>query len=350
MSMYHLASAREAGQAAPNAFPEGTMTANRKKLLLPQAMSEAGWNVARAREDVEVVGFHDLTPEAEFRAMLADVDGVLLWGRPFRAGDIAAAPNLKAVARIGVGYDAVEVPALDARKIPLLIAGTANSVTVAEHAIYFMMHLAKRGFDQHEFVRTGRWRDKMQAPIVDLFGKTLLIIGFGKIGTRVAARCLAMEMTVLVHDPFIAQDAIRARGCIPAPDLNAALAKADFVTIHCPKSPSTVGLINAERLACMKKTAFLVNTARGGIIDEPALYAALTTGGIAGAGLDVFAQEPVEPENQIPHLPNVITAPHMAGVTLESLDRMAVTAVQNALSVLDGRPNMENVVNTAVFG
>ena len=326
------------------------MTANRKKLLLPQAMSEAGWNVARAREDVEAIGFHDLIPEDEFRAMLADVDGVLLWGRPFRAADIAAAPNLKAVARIGVGYDAVDVPALSARKIPLLIAGTANSVTVAEHAIYFMMHLAKRGFDQHEFVRSGRWRDKMQAPIVDLYGKTALIIGFGKIGTRVAARLNAMEMTVLVYDPYVPEDAIRARGGIPAPDLDAALARADFVTIHCPKTPGTVGLINAARLARMKPTAFLVNTARGGIIDEPALHAALTSGALGGAGLDVFANEPIEPENRIPHLPNVITAPHMAGVTLESLDRMAVTAVRNAMSVLDGRPNTENVVNQEVLG
>ena len=325
------------------------MAANRKKLLLPSAMSQAGWNVARAREDVETMGFEDLIPEADFRALLADTDAVLLWGRPFRAADIAAAPGLQAVSRIGVGYDAVEVPALTARRIPLFIAGTANSVTVAEHAVYFMMHLAKRGFDQHAIVREGRWREKMSAPIVDLFGKTLLIIGFGKIGTRVAARCLAMEMTVLVHDPYVQEDAIRARGCIPAPDLDAALGRADFVTIHCPKTPQTLGMINAARLACMKKTAFLVNTARGGIIDEPALTAALTSGALAGAGLDVFVHEPIEPENRLPHLHNVITAPHMAGVTLESLDRMAVTAVQNALSMLDGRPNTENVVNKEVL-
>ncbi len=326
------------------------MSANRKKLLLPAAMSRAGWVVAEAREDVQTVRFDDLTPETEFRAMLADADAVLLWGRPFPAADIAAAPLLQAVARIGVGYDAVDVAALSARGIPLLIAGTANSVTVAEHAIYFMMHLAKRGFDQHEFVRSGRWREKMKAPIVDLYGKTVLIIGFGKIGTRVADRLNAMEMTVLVHDPFVPVDAIRARGGIPAPDLDAALGRADFVTIHCPKKADTVGLINGARLALMKSTAFLVNTARGGIIDETALYEALTAGIIAGAGLDVFASEPIEPGNRIPELPNVITAPHMAGVTIESLDRMGVTAVRNALSVLDGRPNAENVVNKDVLG
>ena len=326
------------------------MSANRKKLMLPAAMSQAGWDVAEARDDIETVRFDDLTPEAEFRAMLADASAILLWGRPFPAADIAAAPRLEAVARIGVGYDAVDVAALSARKIPLLIAGTANSMTVAEHAIYFMMHLAKRGFDQHAFVRDGKWREKFSAPIVDLYGKTVLIIGFGKIGTRVAARLEAMEMTVLVHDPYVAPDAIRARGGIPAPDLEAALARADFVTIHCPKTPGTVGLINAARLACMKKTAFLINTARGGIVDEPALYAALTSGALAGAGLDVFVHEPIEADNRLPHLPNVITAPHMAGVTLESKDRMGVTAVRNALSVLDGRPNSENVINKDVLG
>ena len=325
------------------------MTTNRKTLLLPSEMAQAGWDLAAARDDLTIKRFDDQTPSDEFRAMLADADGVLLWARALTAADIDAAPRLQTVARIGVGYDAVDVPALTARGIPLLIAGTANSVTVAEHAIFFMLHLARQGFIQHQFVRDGRWHERRQAPIVDLFGKTVLIIGFGRIGTRVAARLLAMEMTVLVHDPFVAPDAIAARGAIAAPDLDGALARADFVTIHCPKTPATVGLINAARLAHMKPSAFLVNTARGGIIDEDALYAALTSGRLAGAGLDVFASEPIEPGNKLPHLSNVITAAHMAGVTLESLDRMAMTAVRNALSVLDGRPNAENVVNKTVL-
>ena len=321
------------------------MSAYRKKLLLPAALAQAAWAVAAARGDVETNRYDDLTPEAEFRALLAEADAVLLWARPFPAADIAAAPRLKAVARIGVGYDAVDVPALTARKIPLLTAGTANSVTVAEHALYFMLHLAKQGAAQHALVQAGRWREKMVAPTVDLFGRTVLIIGFGRIGTRLASRCLAMEMTVLVHDPYVAEDAIRARGCLPAPDLDRALPQADFVSIHCPKSPATIGLIDAARLARMKKSAFLVNTARGGIVDEAALAAALRAGALAGAGLDVFATEPVEAANPLPHMPNVITAPHMAGVSLEALDRMGIASVNNVLSVLDGRPNLENVVN-----
>jgi D-3-phosphoglycerate dehydrogenase len=137
---------------------------------------------------------------------------------------------------------------------------------------------------------------------------------------------------------------------VPAPDLDAALPKADFVSIHCPKTPETIGMFDAARLARMKRTAFLVNTARGGIIDEPALAAALQSGALAGAGLDVFATEPVEPENPLPRMANVVTAPHMAGVSLEALDRMAIASVNNVLSVLDGKPNAGNVINKEVLG
>jgi D-3-phosphoglycerate dehydrogenase len=325
------------------------MAANRKKLMLPEEMAKVGWDVARRRDDVELVGFSDKTPQDEFRGLLQAADGIALWARRFWGDDIALAPRLQVVSRIGVGYDSVDVASLSQRRIPLLIGGTANSVTVAEHAIFFMLHLAKQGVAMDRFVRGDRWREKNSVEIFDLFEKTLLIIGFGKIGTRVAARALALEMRVLVYDPFLPEDAIRARGAIPAPDLDAALAEADFVTIHCPKKPDTIGLINAARLARMKQSAFLINTARGGIIDEPALFDALTSGKIAGAGLDVFETEPTPPDNPLLRAPNTIFAPHMAGVSRESLDRMAVTAVQNVFSVFDGKPNVENVVNKEVL-
>ncbi len=325
------------------------MAANRRKLMLPQEMAQIGWDAARKRDDLELIPFSDTTPQEEFRGMLATADGVALWARRFAADDIGAAPLLQVVSRIGVGYDSVDVATLTRRRIPLLIGGTANSVTVAEHAIFFMLHLAKQGVAMDRFVRDDRWREKNSVTLFDLYEKTLLIVGFGKIGTRVAARALALEMRVLAYDPFIPADTISARGAIPATDLDAALAEADFVTIHCPKKPDTIGLINAARLARMKKSAFLINTARGGIIDEPALFAALTAGKIAGAGLDVFETEPTPADNPLLRAPNTIFAPHMAGVSRESLDRMAVTAVRNALSVFDGKPNVENVVNKEVL-
>jgi D-3-phosphoglycerate dehydrogenase / 2-oxoglutarate reductase len=184
---------------------------------------------------------------------------------------------------------------------------------------------------------------------VDLFGKTVLIVGFGRIGTRSAKRCQAMEMKVLVFDPYKPAADIKAAGCEAVTDLDAGLPRADFVTIHCPKTPETVGMFNAARLARMKPTAYLVNTARGGIIDEPALHAALSTGKLAGAGLDVYEKEPVQPDNPLLKLSNVVSAPHMAGVTKESLDRMGLQTAKNILSALDGKPIRENVINQEVL-
>src|SRR5262249_31480359 len=184
----------------------------------------------------------------------------------------------------------------------------------------------------------------MTAVPVDLFGKTVLIVGFGRIGTRSAKRCQAMEMNVLVYDPFKSAAEIEGAGCEPVSNLDAALPRADFVTVHCPKTPETVGMFNAARLARMKSTAYLVNTARGGIIDEPALHAALSAGKLAGAGLDVYEQEPVQADNPLLKLANVVSAPHMAGVTKESLDRMGLQTARNILSALDGEPVRGNVI------
>ena len=253
------------------------------------------------------------------------------------------------MARIGVGYDAIDVPALTRRRVPLMLAGTANSTSVAEHALFLMLTLAKRGGELDVLVRAGRWAERMTAVPVDLLGKTVLVVGFGRTGTRVAKRCLAMEMTVIVYDPYLPAENIRAAGCEPVSDLDAALPRADFVTIHCPRSAETIGMFGAARLQRMKKTAFLVNTARGGIVDEGALHTALTAGTFAGAGIDVFDPEPPPPDHPLLQLTNLVTSPHIAGVTRESIDRMAVQTAYNVLSVFDGKPIRENAVNPEVF-
>jgi D-3-phosphoglycerate dehydrogenase / 2-oxoglutarate reductase len=325
------------------------MTTNRKKLLLPDSMGRIGWDLLKDRDDIEPVGFpNTIGPEA-FRALLQDASGAALGVTPFREPELAAAPRIQVLARIGVGYDAVDVPALTRRRVPLMVAGTANSVAVAEKAMYLMMALAKRGPLMNTLVREGRWWDKLKNLPMEMFEKTVLIIGFGRIGTRTAKRCLGMEMRVLVYDPYVSSDAIRAAGCEPVTDLEAALARADFVTIHCPKTPETLAMMNAARLSHMKPTAYLVNTARGGIIDERALEAALNDGKLAGAGIDVFEREPAALDHPLLKLPNVLVAPHVAGVTRESVDRMAMTAVRNLLSVLDGKPNRENAINPEAF-
>jgi len=184
----------------------------------------------------------------------------------------------------------------------------------------------------------------------DLFGKTVLIIGFGRIGTRTAKRCLAMEMNVLVYDPYKSAAEIKAAGCEPVTDLDAALPRPDFVSIHCPKTSETVGMFDAARLKRMKATAYLINTARGGIVVESALYDVLVSGKLAGAGLDVFEQEPPPSGHSLFGLPNVIMAPHVAGVTREAVDRMSEQTARNILSALDGEPIRQNVINPDVLG
>jgi len=321
------------------------------KLLVPATMAPAGREVLARRADVDVVAFDMNLPTADFHALLADADGVGVSLTPFGAAELQAAPRVRVVARHGVGYDLVDVPALTRRGIPLLVVGTANSPTVAEQALYFMLALAKLGPQMHAMVRENRWAASRLAQELpaDLFGKTLLVVGFGRIGTRLARACLALGMTVRVYDPYVDAAMIASAGCLPERGLDAVLPQADFVSIHCPRTPETSAMFNAARLARMKPTAYLVNTARGGIIDEPALHRALTTGTIRAAGLDVFEREPPAPDNPLLGLPNLLTSPHMAGVTRESFDRMAIAVAENLLGVLDGRPNLDNVVNKEVF-
>jgi D-3-phosphoglycerate dehydrogenase len=329
------------------------MATNKKKIFITESMSQQGRALLRERDDIEIVEFPNMISAGDFQVMLkeqAPVHGVALGATRFGEPELEASRDMKVVTRIGVGYDAVDIPALSRRKIPLMVAGTANSPSVAEQAMFMMLTLAKRAVEMHSIVKDGNWGYRLGKLPYDLFGKTVLIVGFGRIGTRTAKRCLAMEMNVLIYDPYKSASEIKAAGCEPVADLDAALPHADFVSIHCPKTSETVGMFNAARLKRMKPTAYLINTARGGIIDEPALHAALVSGKLAGAGLDVFEQEPPPAGHSLFELPNVIMAPHVAGVTREAVDRMSEQTARNILSALDGEPIRQNVINQDVLG
>ena len=329
------------------------MATNKKKIFVTESMSQPGRALLRERDDIELVEFSNMISAGDFKAMLdehAPVHGVALGATRFGEPELEASRDMMVVTRIGVGYDAVDVPALSLRKVPLMVAGAANSPSVAEQAMFMMLTLAKRASEMHGLVKDGHWSKRLGMLPYDLFGKTVLIIGFGRIGTRTAKRCLAMEMDVLVYDPYKPAAEIRAAGCEPVADLDASLPRADFVSVHCPKTPETVGMFNAVRLARMKPTAYLINTARGGIVEERALYDALVANKLAGAGLDVFEQEPPPSGHQLFALPNVIMAPHVAGVTREAVDRMSEQTARNILSALDGEPIRQNVINQDVLG
>jgi D-3-phosphoglycerate dehydrogenase len=328
------------------------MTANKKKFLITETLAPRGRALFAERDDIETIEFSNLISAPDFVALLhrhAPVHGVALGPTRFGESELNASRQMKVVARIGVGFDAIDVAALSRRKVPLMVAGTANSPSVAEQALFMMLTLAKRGAELHALVKHGRWSTRLGVLPFDLFGKTVLLVGFGRIGTRTAKRCLAMEMQVLVYDPYKSAEEIVAAGCEKVDDLDEALPRADFVSLHCPKNEETLAMFDAARLSRMKPSAYLINTARGGIVVEAALYDALVGDKLAGAGLDVFEVEPPPLGHRLFELPNVIIAPHVAGVTREALDRMGEQTARNMLSALDDAPIRQNVINQDVL-
>src|SRR5204862_2050658 len=234
------------------------MAANKKKIFITESMSQPGRALLRERDDIEIIEFPNMISAHDFQTLLkqqAPVHGVALGATRFGEPELEASKDMKVVTRIGVGFDSVDVPALSRRKIPLMVAGAANSPSVAEQAMFMMLTLAKRAVEMHSIVRDGNWGHRLGKLPYDLYGKTVLVIGFGRIGTRTAKRCLAMEMNVLVYDPYKSAAEIKAAGCEAVSDLEPALSRADFVSIHCPKTAETVGMSNAARFKLRKPHA-----------------------------------------------------------------------------------------------
>ena len=328
------------------------MTKNSKVVAYQESLASTARTMLAARPEVMQLPFATHASHDHFLAFLKEnpqINALILGAQRVGPLEVPAAPGLQVVARIGVGYDMIDIPSLAPRRIPLMTAGTANSPSVAEEAFHLIFSLIKRGREHDKLVREGRWQTRMSDMPGDIFGKTMVVVGFGRIGSRVVRRALAMEMAVHVYDPYASPADIKAAGATPVARLEDALPMADVLTLHCPRTPETIGLINAARLALLKPTALLINTARGGIVEEAALFDALQRGRIAGAGLDVLEQEPPPVDHPLFKLPNVVFAPHMAGVTREALDRMSIVSVENVLSVFDGRPIVGNVINKDVL-
>lgn len=301
---------------------------------------------ARPGVTVEVL---DPVNETTIAAAMPKADAVIVRATPINRAFLAHAPNLRIVARHGVGYDAVDVPALTERGIPLTVTPDANAASVAEHAMMLLLNIARQTQFYDRATRELRWSNPPVPGTFDLGGRTILVMGFGRIGGRVARLAAAFGMKVLVRDPFIPQNTIKGAGFIPVKDLAAGLAEADVVTIHLPSNEKTRGSVNAEFLASMKGGAVLVNTARGTLVDEKALAGALTSGHLAAAGLDVFWDEPATPDNPLLKLPNVVLTPHSAAATEQGLRRMALSCAESILQVFDGKLDPDVVINQEVL-
>jgi D-3-phosphoglycerate dehydrogenase / 2-oxoglutarate reductase len=318
------------------------------KVLIIQPFHEEGMKLFAARPDVvcEVVdGALDALAE-----QIADADGVTIRTSPLPAAVIERAERLKAVSRHGVGHDNIDVAALTRRGIPLAIAADANASAVAEHTLYFMLALAKQGLRYDRATRAGQWAVRNSLDAVDLLGRRVLVMGFGRIGREVAKRCAAFGMQVMVYDPYVQANEIEGAGDYRSvPDFQAALPETDVLSVHMPLGAESRALIGAAELAALPAHAFVINAARGGIVDEAALHAALTSGTIAGAALDVFEQEPPPEDHPLFALPNVILTPHSAGLSKEAAIRMAISTARNVLAGIDGKLDPSMVVNREVL-
>lgn len=265
---------------------------------------------------------------------LPETDAIIVRGRTKVTADVlAAAPKVKVVGRAGVGVDNIDLKAAQARNVVVVNAPQSTTLAVAEHTMALLLSMARQVPLADAGLRRGEWLKKKLEGF-ELSGKTLGIIGMGRIGAAVASRAAAFGMTCLGYDPLIAAADIASRGAKPE-TLDTLLSKADILTLHVPLNADTRGLINADRLQKMKKGAYIVCTARGNIIDEAALLAALDSGQIGGAALDVFAVEPVVDSPLVKH-PKAVCTPHVAAQTLEAQERAARDIAEEILTVLRG--------------
>ena len=281
------------------------------------------------------------------KEQLKDVDGILLRTTRLDKEILQHCDNLKIISRHGVGYDNVDLDFLNENKIALGITSTSNAVSVAEHVLSFFIYLTKNLSLSDSLVKEGNFEKRSQLPnFFELYKKKVLIIGFGRIGKEVAKRCLGFDMEVYVYDPFLNNEVIIRNQCIPI-EKNQGLAIADFITIHLPLNGDTKNFISQTELNVMKKNSILVNTSRGGIVNENDLCIALESKKIQGAGMDVFVSEPPESSHPFFKLDNILLTPHNAALTLECRERMSLEASQNIVFFLKNMNelNVENLVN-----
>ncbi|RMF00068.1 MAG: 3-phosphoglycerate dehydrogenase, partial [Alphaproteobacteria bacterium] len=249
----------------------------------------------------------------------------------------------------GVGYDHVDVDALTRMGIPLATVGDTLSVAVAEHALMLMLAVARQAVVMDRLNRAADYSQRFTRPLHELYGKTVLLVGYGKIGRATARRCAAFEMRVIAAGRPSQKQEIEAEGYGFVSDFRDALPAADFVSLHVPGQPGGAPLITQDELAAMKAGAYLINTSRGSLIDEDALYEALTRGALAGAGLDVTREEPPRRDLPLLELENVVFSPHVAALTRETQSRVSQRCVRNVFDALEGRLDPAMVVNKSVL-
>lgn len=321
----------------------------KKSVLITRRTHPIGVSLIEAEAVVRTL----LNPgRADLRQALPGVHGIIAGISVMFDGDMLdSAPDLLVLARHGVGMDNVDLPAATERGICVLYTPQAMITAVAEHAVGLMFAVAKSFKKGDLALREGKYHTRDLLGSVDLYGKTLGVVGCGRIGSRVARMCRnGLGMNVLTYDPYVSDEQIANAGASRAASLDEMLQASDVVTIHVPLNDETRHMIGRGQLSIMKSSAYLINTARGPVIDEQALIGALQAQKIAGAAMDVFEPEPPVADNPLFSLPNVIATPHSAGSSLECLQRIAVAVSRGILDVFSGRqPDGEALANPEVW-
>ncbi len=304
------------------------------RILVADPLAEAGLRLLRAAGHVDVRT--GLSPE-ELAHVIGEYDALIVRsGTRVTREVLAAASRLKVIARAGVGVDNIDVDAATEFGILVVNAPTGNIIAAAEHTLALLMALARRVPHAHMSMVQGEW-DRKRFLGVEIREKTLGLIGLGRVASEVARRVQGLEMRVLAYDPYVSENHARKVGATLLP-LDEVLAQADFLSLHLPLTPETRHFLNRERIARMKQGAYIINTSRGGVIDEEALLDALDAGHLAGAGLDVFSTEPLPADHPLRRHPKVVLTPHIGGSTQEAQARVATDAAEQVIAVLQGKP------------
>lgn len=315
------------------------------KILIIETLHPEALKLLDARKDVTYQLITDVSEE-NVLANIKDADALTIRVSPLTKRALQEGKKLKVVSRHGVGYDNVPLDECTKLGIPLALVGAVNSIAVSEQTIYLMMAVAKLGAIYNQGVKAGNFDIRHKFRPIELNGKKLLIVGFGKIGKEVAKRAQALGMDIMVFDPYLSQKVDNLPILATIED---GLEMADVVSLHLPLTPDTKYLIGKKELGLLKHNAIVVNTSRGGIIDEKALHETLSTGKLHGVGLDVFEEEPVSPTNPILSHDRVIVSPHSSALTDDTLKAMGIMTVKNALDAIDGCLDPSLVVNPEVL-
>ena len=314
------------------------------KVVCIQPIHPEGMEILHAREDLEVIVPE--SPEPQYwEQHLADAEAIVVRVTRIERWMIEKARRLKVSSRHGVGVDNIVGAAATGRGVVVATIGLANAPSVVEHTLAMMFALAKRLREFDRAVRTGDYMIKMKLDAIDVAGRSVLIVGLGRIGSRLAVACNALGMHCIGIDPAFSADEIRAMGCEPASSLHNALPRADFVSLHCPLQADRRNLRGAREGALMKPPGFLINSARGGFGDEAALLDALESGRLKGAGLDVQVVEPPTADDPLLKSDKIILTPHAAATTAEGVVRVSKIVAQNVLDHFDGRLPAAHIFN-----